>query len=126
MSKRTAKTLEQVQRENDAYELPDKLDLTKLRRTGRNGRLLPQPPVEPGKIRITIRIDEDIYDWFGEQADKHEGRVGYQTLLNNALREYIEGKAPKFEGTLRRIIREELQATAKGPGKSRSFRLGRR
>jgi hypothetical protein len=31
--------------------------------------------------------------------------VGYQTLINNALREYMEGKAPKIEDTLRRIVR---------------------
>jgi hypothetical protein len=31
-------------------------------------------------------------------------------VLNAALREYVEGKAPKIEDTLRRIIREELVA----------------
>ena len=32
----------------------------------------------------------------------------HQTLINSALREYVEGKTPKWEKTLRRIIREEM------------------
>lgn len=32
------------------------------------------------------------------------GMTGYQTLINVALREYLDGTAPKFEDTLRRII----------------------
>ena len=41
-----------------------------------------------------------------------EGSVGYQTLINSALREYLDGKAPRIEDTLRRIIREELKGSA--------------
>jgi hypothetical protein len=41
-------------------------------------------------------------------ADRSGGKVGYQTLINSALREYVEGKTPKWEDTLRRIIREEM------------------
>jgi len=33
---------------------------------------------------------------------------GYQTAINSALREYVEGKTPKWEEALRRIIREEM------------------
>ncbi len=40
------------------------------------------------------------------------GAAGYQTLINVALREYLDGKAPRFEDTLRRIIREELKSSA--------------
>jgi hypothetical protein len=40
------------------------------------------------------------------------GAAGYQTLINAALREYLEGKAPRIEDTLRRIIREELKSSA--------------
>lgn len=79
---------------------------------GKRGKVSPEPPVEPGKARITIRIDEDIVDYFGSAADKSGGAIGYQTLINAALREYVEGKAPKFEETLRRIIREELKRNA--------------
>jgi uncharacterized protein (DUF4415 family) len=75
---------------------------------GRRGRVVAEPPLEPGKVRITIRLDEDLVDYFGAIADRSGGRVGYQTLINSALREYVEGKTQKWEATLRRIIREEL------------------
>jgi hypothetical protein len=35
--------------------------------------------------------------------------MGYQTLIYEALRQHVEGKAPKFEETLRRIVREEMR-----------------
>ncbi len=39
------------------------------------------------------------------------GGGNYQTVINNVLRDYIEGKksAPGLEDTLRRVIREELR-----------------
>ena len=49
-----------------------------------------EPPLEPGKVRITIRLDEDLLDHFGAIADRSGGKVGYQTLINSALREYVE------------------------------------
>jgi uncharacterized protein (DUF4415 family) len=75
---------------------------------GRRGRVVAEPPSEPGKVRITIRLDEDLIDYFGMIADRSGGKVGYQTLINSALREYVEGKTPKWEETLRRVIREEM------------------
>lgn len=75
---------------------------------GKRGRVVPAPPPEPGKVRITIRLDEDLVDHFGAIADESGGKTGYQTLINAALREYVEGRTPKWEETLRRIIREEM------------------
>jgi uncharacterized protein (DUF4415 family) len=75
---------------------------------GRRGRVAAEPPLEPGKVRITIRLDEDLVDYFGVIADRSGGKVGYQTLINSALREYVEGKTPKWEETLRRVVREEM------------------
>lgn len=63
---------------------------------------------DPGKVRITIRIDEDIIDWFREQVNA-AGGGNYQTLINKALREYVEHRTEALEKTLRRIIREELR-----------------
>jgi uncharacterized protein (DUF4415 family) len=77
---------------------------------GKRGRVAPPEPEPRGKTRITIRLDEDIVDAFLREADASGGSVGYQTLINNALRQHIEGKAPKFEDTLRRILREEIRA----------------
>ncbi len=76
---------------------------------GKRGRIIPAEPVQRGKTRITIRIDDDLIDHFLEQAEATGGAVGYQTLINEALRQYVEGKASKFEDTLRRIVREEIR-----------------
>ena len=72
---------------------------------GRRGAVV---PASPGKVRITIRIDEDIIDWFREQAHK-AGGGNYQTMINNALREYVTQGTGSLEKTIRRVIREELK-----------------
>jgi hypothetical protein len=59
-----------------------------------------------------LRIDQDIVDRFFQMAEASGGATGYQTLINAALREYLDGKAPRFEDALRRIIREELKLSA--------------
>ncbi len=75
---------------------------------GKRGRFVAEPPMEPGEVRITIRLDEDLVDYFGASADRSGGKTGSQTLINSALREYVEGKTSKREETLRRAIREEI------------------
>jgi uncharacterized protein (DUF4415 family) len=65
-----------------------------------------------GKTRITIRLDEDLIDHFLKEADASGGAVGYQTLINEALRQHVEDKAPQLEETLRRILREEIKAAS--------------
>ncbi len=71
---------------------------------GKRGAVLPMPP---GKERITIRLDGDILEWFRQQADA-QGGGNYQTMINQALREYIFGQQTPIEDLLRRIVREEL------------------
>lgn len=62
----------------------------------------------PGKTRITIRLDEDVIEWFRGQT--HEAGGGnYQTLINAALREHMESRVEPLEETLRRVVREELR-----------------
>jgi uncharacterized protein (DUF4415 family) len=79
---------------------------------GKRGRVAP-PQAEPrGKTRITIRLDEDVVDQFLKEAEASGGEVGYQTLINDALRRHLEGKAIKLEDTLRRIVREEIRAAS--------------
>ena len=77
---------------------------------GRRGAVL-QPA--RGKTRITIRLDTELLDWFREQVDR-VGGGNYQTLINEALRAHVEGKRENLEGTLRRVLREEL-ARPRGP-----------
>ena len=46
------------------------------------------PVIRPkGKTRITIYLDDDIIDEFRERADR--AGYGYQTMINQALREYL-------------------------------------
>lgn len=79
---------------------------------GKRGSINVPEPEPRGKTRITIRLDEDIVDHFLKMADASGGATGYQTLINEALRQHIEGKAPKLEETLRRIVREEMRAAS--------------
>jgi uncharacterized protein (DUF4415 family) len=65
-------------------------------------------PTPKGKTRITIRIDDDVLEWFRRQVDS-AGGGNYQTMMNTALREYIQNKTASLEKTLRRVIREELR-----------------
>jgi len=88
--------------------MKDRYDFSK----GKRGRVVRAEPEPEGKVRITIRLDQDIVDRFFQIAEASGGGTGYQTLINAALREYLDGKAPRFEETLRRIIREELKPNA--------------
>jgi len=69
----------------------------------------PVVSVPPGKTRITIRLDDDLLEWFKRQVHA-AGGGNYQTLINAALREYVDRKREPLEETLRRVIREELRA----------------
>ena len=61
-----------------------------------------------GKTRITIYLDDDILDAYRRKGDQI-GR-GYQTLINQALRETLDRKSAVVDAkTLRRILREELE-----------------
>ena len=77
---------------------------------GKRGRILPPETEQRGKTRITIRLDEDLVDYFLQEAERSGGSAGYQTLINDALRQHVEGTAPKLEDTLRRILSEEIKA----------------
>ena len=64
-----------------------------------------------GKTRITMYLDTDILNDFRTRADK--AGYGYQTMINEALREYLlkRGK-PIDEAVIRQVIREELDRVA--------------
>lgn len=75
------------------------------------GQRGPVVRVPRGKTRITIRLDEDVLRWFRQQVDR-AGGGNYQTLINDALREYMTRRREPLEETLRRVVREELRGTA--------------
>jgi len=70
------------------------------------GKRSPVVSVPKGKTRITIRLDDDILDWFRRQVETAGGN--YQSLINDALREYLRTAKEPLETILRRVIREEL------------------
>ena len=75
-------------------------------RKGKRGSVIPQR----GKTRITVYVDSDVLDELRKRADA-AGR-GYQTLMNELLRQHLgKMKRPLDEESLRRILREELRAT---------------
>jgi uncharacterized protein (DUF4415 family) len=74
---------------------------------GKRGAILPS---SGKKVRITIRLDRDIIDWFRSKVEE-QGGGNYQTMLNDALRTYMERQEKPLEEVLRRVVREELQAT---------------
>jgi uncharacterized protein (DUF4415 family) len=67
----------------------------------------PVVPGSKGKTRITIRLDDDVVEWF--KAEVHAAGGGnYQTLMNHALREYMANSQEPLEEVLRQVLREEL------------------
>jgi uncharacterized protein (DUF4415 family) len=72
---------------------------------GKRGAIEPTPS---GKTRITIRLDDEIIQWFRDQVTRIGGG-NYQTLINEALQDYIHEKKEPLEETVRRVVREELE-----------------
>ena len=71
---------------------------------GKRGAVLPS---SGKKVRITIRLDRDIIDWFRSKVEE-QGGGSYQTMLNDALRKHMERQDQPLEEILRRVVREEL------------------
>ena len=65
-------------------------------------------PPSGNKIRITIRLDRDLVEWFKSQAEA-QGGGNYQTMINDALRTYTEHQDASLEKLLRKVVREELR-----------------
>jgi uncharacterized protein (DUF4415 family) len=63
---------------------------------------------DPRKVRITIRLDGDIIEYFKNRV-LSAGGGNYQSLINEALRQHIENENAPIEETIRRVIREELR-----------------
>ncbi|HTB12706.1 MAG TPA: BrnA antitoxin family protein [Bryobacteraceae bacterium] len=74
---------------------------------GKRGPVIAAPL---GKTRVTIRLDDDILDWFRDEVEK-AGGGNYQSMINLALRDFIGRQKEPLEKTLRRVIREELRRT---------------
>lgn len=61
----------------------------------------------PAKVRITCRIDEDIYD----RLNVLSGGKGYQTILNKLLRKAVfGGSGAESIAMIGDLVREEVRA----------------
>ena len=80
---------------------------------GKRGAVIPQK----GKTRISIFIDNAILDAFRARADK--AGTGYQTMMNDALRQYLSsGEQPVTEAVLRNVLRQEIPEYFHGTSRS--------
>ena len=71
---------------------------------GKRGAVVPIPA---GKTRITIRLDNEVLEWFRSQVEARGGG-SYQSMINDVLKEHVGRGGEALEKYLRRIIREEL------------------
>jgi uncharacterized protein (DUF4415 family) len=69
---------------------------------GKRGPVIPHKD----KTRITIWIDTDILEWFKNEAER-EGQ-GYQTAMNQALRNYTKQDKRPIQDVVREAVRKEL------------------
>jgi uncharacterized protein (DUF4415 family) len=76
---------------------------------GKRGAVLPVPG---NKVRITIRLDRDIVDWFRSKVEE-QGGGNYQSMLNDALRKHIHRQEQPLEEMLRRVVREEIRSASR-------------
>lgn len=88
---------------------------------GKRGAVIPAK----GKTRITIYIDDSILDEFRSRAER--AGTGYQTMMNEALKAFLEkSEQPVTAAILRQIIREELpeksRLTRRSTGRAKTAR----
>jgi uncharacterized protein (DUF4415 family) len=76
----------------------------------------PVVPSEPGKTKISIRLDNRILDYFRSIVEQ-AGGGNYQTLINDALMVYIQQQS--MLEVVRQAVREELQSAVQQAGLTR-------
>ena len=69
----------------------------------------PVVKAEPGKTKISIRLDNAVIEAFRELADQ-AGGGNYQTLINDALAAYLLRR--EMLDAVRQVVREELGESA--------------
>jgi uncharacterized protein (DUF4415 family) len=60
---------------------------------------------QPGKTKISIRLDNTVLEYFRNLVDK-AGGGNYQTLINDALLEQVHRRSTL--DVVRQVVREEL------------------
>jgi len=74
---------------------------------------------EPGKTKISIRLDNTVLDYFRGVVDQ-AGGGNYQTLINEALLEHVHRRSTL--DVVRQVVREELAPYGGGRRLNRSAR----
>lgn len=73
----------------------------------------PVIPPEPGKTKISIRLDNRVLEYFRNIVDQ-AGGGNYQTLMNDALVGYIQQQS--MLEAVRQAVREEIVPIVKKRG----------
>ena len=66
-------------------------------------------PLEPGKTKISIRLDSTVLDYFRAVVEK-AGGGNYQTLINDALVAYTHQQS--LLDAVRQVVREEFHPSS--------------
>jgi uncharacterized protein (DUF4415 family) len=80
---------------------------------------------EPGKTKISIRLDNAVIEYFRNLVDK-AGGGNYQTLINDALLEHLHRRSTL--DAVRQVVREEIvpyEAVRRASANRRQTRPGR-
>ena len=71
------------------------------------GKRGPVVPPEPGKTKISIRLDNKVLEFFRALVDR-SGGGNYQTLINDALLEHVHRRSTL--DAVREVLREEISS----------------
>ena len=77
---------------------------------------------EPGKTKISIRLDNAVLEYFRSLVHK-AGGGNYQTLINDALLEHVHGRSTL--DVVRQVVREALAPYGTARGASPTLRRTR-
>ena len=75
-------------------------------------------PLDAGKTKISIRLDNKVIDNFRAQVER-AGTGSYQTLINDALVAFIQQRS--MIDAVRQVVREELSAPQQKSRRSRGL-----
>jgi uncharacterized protein (DUF4415 family) len=92
-----------------------KIDFSRAKRS-------PVVAPEPGKMKISIRLDNAVLEYFRTLVDK-AGGGNYQTLINDALLEHIHRRSTL--DVVRQVVREELGPYGAARGSSSTLQRTR-
>jgi uncharacterized protein len=82
-----------------------------------NAKRGPVIPSEPGKTKISIRMDNTVIEYFRAQVERAGAGI-YQTLMNDALLAFIQQRS--VIDAVRQVVREELSSPKAKPRQLRS------